>query len=235
MDTSDDLDLARALSVLRRRWRFVIGVPAAIIALVLVISLLQPKQYQASAVLLAGQGEGFAELSTINAVGLAAQSLREMVTDRVVVERAAREADIDAPIEDLLANVTAEVAPNTQQIELTVTDTDPERARDLANGIAETFSDLVRDRISADSGISVSLWQEASTPTGPSSPNIPLNLLIAAMVGTLLGIGSAFLREHLDARWRSEADVERYLGIPVLVSIPVFPGPGHGAKQRLGA
>ena len=36
----------------------------------------------------------------------------------------------------------------------------------------------------------------------------------------LFGVGIAFIREHLDASWRSELDVERALDLPVLGGVP---------------
>lgn len=69
----------------------------------------------------------------------------------------------------------------------------------------------------------------ASTPSGPSGPNVPLYLLGGLMTGLLVGIGVAAVRDRLDTRLRSAADVERMLDMPVLLKLK--PGP---KGERLG-
>ncbi|CNF38315.1 capsular exopolysaccharide biosynthesis protein [Mycobacterium tuberculosis] len=69
----------------------------------------------------------------------------------------------------------------------------------------------------------------ASTPTGPSGPNVPLYLIGGLMAGLLVGLGAAAVRDRLDTRLRSAADVERMLDMPVLLELQ----PG-GKGERLG-
>jgi len=62
----------------------------------------------------------------------------------------------------------------------------------------------------------VSVLTPASTPNVPSSPKILLNTVIAAFLGTLLGLGAAFLLEMLNRRIRSTEDLAEMLQLPVL-------------------
>jgi capsular exopolysaccharide synthesis family protein len=52
------------------------------------------------------------------------------------------------------------------------------------------------------------------------SPNVPLNLGLAAILGLGLGVCAAFLQEHLDQTIQSAEDVEHFLRARVLASIP---------------
>ncbi len=54
----------------------------------------------------------------------------------------------------------------------------------------------------------------------PIAPNYPLNLGCAIFLGLGLGVGMAFLKEHLDQTIRHSDDVIHYLGVPVLGFIP---------------
>ncbi|MFB4311117.1 Wzz/FepE/Etk N-terminal domain-containing protein [Actinomadura sp. GTD37] len=69
----------------------------------------------------------------------------------------------------------------------------------------------------------------ASTPTRPSGPNVPLYLIGGLMAGLLVGLGVAAVRDRLDTRLRSAADVERMLDMPVLLEL--HPA---GKGERLG-
>ena len=54
----------------------------------------------------------------------------------------------------------------------------------------------------------------------PISPNLPLNLGLAAFLGLGLGVSLAFLREALDLTIRDAADAQLFLGVPVLGFVP---------------
>lgn len=62
---------------------------------------------------------------------------------------------------------------------------------------------------------------EAQTPTEPVRPRKALNLMLAVVLGTMLGLGLAFLAELLDDSLKSLEEVEALLGAPVLGYVPL--------------
>ncbi|MBE3583528.1 MAG: hypothetical protein IMX01_05380 [Limnochordaceae bacterium] len=68
----------------------------------------------------------------------------------------------------------------------------------------------------------VQLIDPAVKPTAPVSPRPMLNLAIAVFLGLFGGVGLAFVLEFLDTSFRSQEDVERELGLPVLGLIPAM-------------
>lgn len=60
----------------------------------------------------------------------------------------------------------------------------------------------------------------AEPPQKPSSPNVFLNLTLAAIAGLSLGVGVALLQEHVDNTLKTPEDVERFLDLPALGLIP---------------
>lgn len=62
----------------------------------------------------------------------------------------------------------------------------------------------------------VSVLSPAVVPLRPSTPNLPLNLALSVILGTLLSIGLALIKEMLNPRVRSERDALTVLGVPVL-------------------
>lgn len=73
----------------------------------------------------------------------------------------------------------------------------------------------------------------ATPPPDPSAPSLPLHLGSGLMAGLLLGAAAAQVRDRLDTRLRTAADVERLTGLPVLadVSRPL----GLGALHELSS
>ncbi|WP_148861372.1 chain length determinant protein EpsF [Marinobacter fonticola] len=66
----------------------------------------------------------------------------------------------------------------------------------------------------------IAVLNPAITPSLPSGPNLKLNLVIAAALGVLLGIGLALMLELFNRRVRSRVDLEETLGLPVLAYLP---------------
>jgi succinoglycan biosynthesis transport protein ExoP len=76
----------------------------------------------------------------------------------------------------------------------------------------------------------IELLNRAEPARQPTRPNWTLNLTFALLFGSLLGVGAAVLVEYLDTSFRSVADVENRLKVPVLGVIPHSPdGPADVA------
>jgi succinoglycan biosynthesis transport protein ExoP len=64
------------------------------------------------------------------------------------------------------------------------------------------------------------LVQLALTPSSPSSPKVARNLVLAAVLGLLLGVAAALLVHRLDRRLREPDELEEAFGLPVIGAIP---------------
>jgi succinoglycan biosynthesis transport protein ExoP len=62
--------------------------------------------------------------------------------------------------------------------------------------------------------------QRASAPTSPSRPRPILSSALAAFLGLLLGAGAAVMLELVDRRFKDEAGIEDFFGLPILGGIP---------------
>lgn len=63
----------------------------------------------------------------------------------------------------------------------------------------------------------------ATAPLSPSHPRKALSLALALVLSAMLGVGLAFLLEHLDNGLTTARDVEEALGLAHLVSVPLVP------------
>lgn len=86
----------------------------------------------------------------------------------------------------------------------------------IANDVAKVFSKDVPDIMSVDN---VSILSKANGTAEKVSPRTIMNLFAGLILGLVLAIIIAALREIFDKRIRTEEDVEKELGVPVLGSI----------------
>ena len=71
----------------------------------------------------------------------------------------------------------------------------------------------------------IEILNQAEPARFPSRPSWPLNLTFALLFGGLFGLGAALLLEYFDTSFRSVADVESRLNLPVLGVIPFHRDP----------
>lgn len=66
--------------------------------------------------------------------------------------------------------------------------------------------------------------QPAEVPSAPASPDVVANTALALVLGLVLGIAIALVRDAMDKRVRSREDLERRVGAPVLAVVPRVSG-----------
>jgi capsular exopolysaccharide synthesis family protein len=109
----------------------------------------------------------------------------------------------------------------------------PEAARDLAEAWLHGVVAQVEKIESADGKtppVTIIPGDSARLPTAPSSPNAGLNLALGALVGLLLGVGYAVVRDRMDRRIRSPEGVEAATGVSVVGALPLEPALSKGSS-----
>jgi len=119
---------------------------------------------------------------------------------------------------ELQSMVTVEPKGDTEFLTITVKSKDPKEAMNIANQLAKSLKVVSNDVKKADN---VQLLDEAQMPTAPDSPNPKLNIAIAFFIGLMISLGIAFLLEYLDNTVKSQDDIEKLTGIPVIGIIPL--------------
>jgi capsular polysaccharide biosynthesis protein len=217
------LPVGMLLQTIRRKfWVVLLAILACTSALVL-YSLQQTPVYQTSAMILVGQDRGIVgdPSQTVNLQQLTL-TMSEAVATRPVTQPVVEELGLRGSPESLIANTRVEVIPETQFIEVSYTDTDSQRAQRVVNAIADQFIAQVSEVSPNVGAVSAIVWERATVPTSPISPNPMRNGLIGFVLGIIFGVMLAFMLDYLDDRWRSPKEAEQVSGFPTLVEIPEF-------------
>jgi capsular polysaccharide biosynthesis protein len=191
------LELGDLFQVVRLRlWVIVLSIVVCV-GMAVGYSLQQTPLYQASIKVLVGQKQGLATAPSeaINLLDVA-PTLSEAVATRPVAERVVQDLDLKMPAEYIVYGTTAEVIPDTQFITVSYTDTDPQRAQQIANAIGKAFSEQISEVSPNVGAITATVWESATLPRSPISPSPVRNGLIGFVVGGMIGLGLAFLLEY---------------------------------------
>lgn len=229
-------DLLEVFPTVRRRLGAVLLVALLFTGAAVGFDLWRAPVYEASAKLLVGQeptqGDGQDGLSNNSVQGLQqiTQTMAEAADSRPVAEEVIESRRLQTSPEDLLENTSVEQIGETQFIGLTYRDTDPARARDVANSLGTVSSERITEAGASAGNIRATVWEQAAVPETPVSPSPVRDGLLAAALGLMFGVGLALLLEHLDNTWRSPEEVELVSGVPTFGVIPRFDAV-KGAKK----
>ena len=136
---------------------------------------------------------------------------------RPVLERVISNLELDTDYESLLRTIEVTNPSDSRIIKITVTNSDPQLACDIANALAGTLASRVAEVIDTDKPSSV---EDAVPAIRPSSPSKKKNTLLGGMIGGLLAVSIILIRYYSDMTVKDEDDVRKYLNLGTLASIP---------------
>jgi chain length determinant protein EpsF len=123
-----------------------------------------------------------------------------------------KKSELKATIESQKQKVIEDLS---QRDQIAVLERDVESAQRAYDTVVQRYTESSLQSQSNQTNIIV--LTPAIEPTTRSSPKMMKNLLIATFLGTLLGVGAAFVAEMLDQRVRTIDSLESAMGLSVLV------------------
>lgn len=225
------VDLRDYIRILRKSWVLIVLMTLVAVGAAATFSILQQPMFSATSKVfvstqVSGTTSDLAQGSSFSVQRVKTYS--DLVTTPLVLLPLIDSLKLDVTADELAKTITASAPLDTSIIEITVLDTDPVRAADIANAASDSLTAVVQQietpvTAGAVSPVKLTRAQEATVPAAPVSPNVPLNIALGALVGLALGIGLAVLRETLDTRVRTERDVESVTDVAILGGIVFDP------------
>lgn len=217
----ENINLSEFFDVIKRKYKL-IGIITAvfvIVSIILSFFVITPK-YQVEEKLFVGKAESKINHSYDNNEIQMYQNLLSTYSDVIMtddlVQTALNEAGINLKAKNVIKNLEVTPKVNTQIIDITYKDTDPQRAVNIIEGITKVFIKKSKELIPNSN---VQVIERANYPINPVSPHKTLNIIIAFILGILVGIGIALALEFMDNTFRNKEDLEKSLGLPVIGAI----------------
>ena len=162
------------------------------------------------------------------AQALAAQvaTLPNMVMVDSVLQPVIDDLGLHESVSQLREKITAEAVESSTLLDLSVSDSDPQRAAKIVEALADSLNAQMSGTANgsqATSPMRLTVVKKATVPTTPDSPNVLANIAIGVAAGIVLAVLGAVILEMSKKTIETEDDVRSCIDSPILASIPKSP------------
>ncbi len=219
------MELKQFFILLRKKLIFIILIPIIVSVITCVMStLLITPVYEASATLYVTNQKTNSEADLTYDEMLTNQQLvkdyKELIKSKLVLKTVVEELGMqDLTPAALSSKVNVYSKNNTRVLEIRVEDKDPIKCMEVSNKICEVFTKLSTDITKSNN---INIIDTAEIPINPIKPKPVLYMLLTLLLSTFATIGTFYLLELLNETIKTSEDIETYLGLSVLGTIPSF-------------
>lgn len=161
---------------------------------------------------------------------------QKLLVSRPLLQDVIANLGMEMEYKTLEGMITIKNDADTRILDIIVTDTEPERAADIANELVNQASIYLPRIMETDTP---NLVESAVPPTRKTGPSYTRNTLIGALLGLVLACAVLVVRYLLNDTFITPDDVEKHYGVPPLAVIPEGDlgdfGRAEKKKNRKGA
>ncbi len=219
------MELNKFFYMLRKRLVLIVIIPILAACLTAIVSsfYLTPIFQSSATLYIVNQKPSEADLLSYEEI-LANEHLvkdyRELMKSKLITKTVIEELDIkDITPAQLSDNITVSSKNETKVLLITVKDINPVRAKELTNKICEVFINKSQPLMKVNS---ISLVDEAEVDLEPVHPKPLLYTTLAFILSICATIGIIYILEITNETIKTPEDIETYLGLNVLGTIPSF-------------
>lgn len=221
-DDEIEIDLVELFMVLKSKLHIILlsGILAALLAFVGTKLLMTPMYTSVTKMYVLSRQDSSAGVtySDLQTGSQLTKDYAELVKSRPVLEQVIAVLNLDMEPEDLAENITVETPTDTRILSISVESDNPKEAKEIADTLRETVSSEIKEIMHAES---VDTIEDGNLPKEPSSPSLKKNMLLGGALGVFLALAILIFIFLRDDTIKNPDDVEQYLGLNVLTSIPI--------------
>ena len=123
------------------------------------------------------------------------------------------EKNLDITPEEVIDALTITPKTNTQILQIDYRNNDNVLAKEVIVAVVDEF---IKESKKLIPNVNVTVIESAELPQYPISPNKEKNIALAFLVGLMIGIMTALLREYMDDTFKTKEQAEEIMEIPVI-------------------
>ena len=233
-DDELEIDLLELLMVYRRHIWIILAttIIGAAAALLVTVSLIKPMYESTSMLYILNKSTSLTSLADIQIGTQLTKDYKVLVTSRPVTEKVIEDLQLDMTHEALVKKVSIGNPSDTRILTITVKDRNPMVAKTIADKFAEVA--VARMAVIMDT-TPPNIVENAVASDKPVSPSKRKNTMMGALAGMVLSMGIITLLYLLDDTVKSADDVQKYLQLSVLGSIPAFEEETDSGRSHTGS
>ena len=215
------IDISKVLKLLKRNWKFIVGLSllGALLAAAISFFLIKPTYSASTQILVNSNGEKTQLELQANQTDLQLiNTYNEILKSPVILNKVANNLKIN---KDLSSDISVSNSTQSKVITINATARNYTDAAKIVNETANVFSKEVGKIMKTDNVTVLAKADEKSTQ-GPISPKPLLNTALGLLIGFIVGALFVMIRTLLDKRIQTEEDVRNLLDLPVIGMIPHF-------------
>lgn len=153
----------------------------------------------------------------------------ELIQSRTVLEGVIAQLNLDMTYKEMLNKVSVETSSDSRIVSISVTDEDPYTASEIANAVRDMAAEHIQSVMDIEA---VSVVDTANIPNEKASPSLAKNGVIGGLLGVIIAMAAVIIIYLTNDTIKVEEDVERYLGLSVLGSIPFSEKESRSKKKK---
>ena len=218
-DDEIEIDLGALFFEVLGHWKMIVvsAVLAGMIGLVISLFLITPKYESTSELYVLSKSTSITSLADIQMGTNLTNDYMVVVKGRPVLEQVINNLGLDENYESLSEIISLNNPSDSRILQITVTDPDPNRAKMIADEIAQIASDFISVKMDQDPPTIISYGYADGEPV---SPNILMNTAIGILLGAFLAMAVVVVTYLLNDTITNAEDVERKLGLNLLGTLP---------------
>ena len=153
----------------------------------------------------------------------------ELIQSRTVLEGVIAQLNLDMTYKEMLQKVSVETSSDSRIVSISVTDEDPYTASEIANAVRDMAAEHIQSVMDIEA---VNVVDTANIPNEKASPSLAKNGVIGGLLGVIIAMAAVIIIYLTNDTIKVEEDVERYLGLSVLGSIPFSEKESRSKKKK---
>lgn len=140
-----------------------------------------------------------------------------LITSRPVLEKVIDDLGLKMTYKQLKGNISISNPEDTRILTISVTANKAKQAKEIVDTLAEVSAEFIADKMEVTPP---KVIEEGEVSVFKIGPTISKNAMIGFLLGALLVCAIIVVLELLNDSIQSEDDVEKYLGLPTLATVP---------------
>ena len=153
----------------------------------------------------------------------------ELIQSRTVLAGVIAQLNLDMTYKEMLNKVSVETSSDSRIVSISVTDEDPYTASEIANAVRDMAAEHIQSVMDIEA---VNVVDTANIPNEKASPSLAKNGVIGGLLGVIIAMAAVIIIYLTNDTIKVEEDVERYLGLSVLGSIPFSEKESRSKKKK---